>query len=812
MLATRLHRAARPAAAPPAALAHLPSAVPTRAGPPPAITGLDEVLTALLVDAHPTPTAGRRPLQGVYADVDATCALSDEATAALCTRVHTRLKRSVEALFHTLGPPPPRTDRAACAQWATQLGALWTTCAARLECVAQLLAPLTTSAWYGAHAPPSLDAVCFAHLARQVRSAPHAQDVFIQGVVQLADEVRREAGTDGQAREGQGAADGTGAADATEGLDTTEASDATEATDAINATEATNTTNATNATNAPNTPATPTATIHALLTLGTRMDLGEALHAALRTDARTYATDLATDVYTAAGADADAKHIAAGLPRLAACLARERQWAPWLYGASDAAAVVDAMQTTLVTEHVDALVRAVPVLLDGAAHGALAQVYRLLRDADALGALRTAFATYVHDAGVRIVRGPEDTLIAALLGLIEAMQRVVRVCFASDAAMTYAMRDSFEACVNAAGSKLAELLARFADAKLRAGNKAMTDAEMDACMTQVLALFRFLRDKDMFEEFYKRCFARRLLLSRSASDDAERAMLLKLKDECGPDFTAQLETMLKDVQLSDGLMAAYADRRTGAPFDFEASVLTQAHWPTFPDTPVALPAPLQAELARFEAFYHTCHSGRALHWRHALGFFLLTADLGAAGTRELHVSTFQAAVLLAFNRVPRGAAVPYAALAEATQLPPAELRRTLQSLACGPIPTRVLRKHPQGRDVNDTDTFTVNEALKNERRRIRINQIQHKDTREEQRSTEQRVFIDRELLLQAAAMRVLKARKTIAHAELTTEVVHQIKNRFAVDAAELKRAFERLIEKDCMERVEGQRGVYRYIT
>ena len=31
------------------------------------------------------------------------------------------------------------------------------------------------------------------------------------------------------------------------------------------------------------------------------------------------------------------------------------------------AAVVDAMQTTLVTEHVDALVRAVPVLLDGAA-------------------------------------------------------------------------------------------------------------------------------------------------------------------------------------------------------------------------------------------------------------------------------------------------------------------------------------------------------------------------------------------------------------------------------------------------------------
>ena len=35
-------------------------------------------------------------------------------------------------------------------------------------------------------------------------------------------------------------------------------------------------------------------------------------------------------------------------------------------------------------------------------------------------------------------------------------------------------------------------------AKLRAGNKIMSDAELEACMTQVLALFRFMHDKDMF--------------------------------------------------------------------------------------------------------------------------------------------------------------------------------------------------------------------------------------------------------------------------------------------------------------------------
>ena len=44
-------------------------------------------------------------------------------------------------------------------------------------------------------------------------------------------------------------------------------------------------------------------------------------------------------------------------------------------------------------------------------------------------------------------------------------------------------------------------------------------------------MFRFLHDKDKFERYYKNHLARRLLYSRSASDDAERGMVAKLKVE-----------------------------------------------------------------------------------------------------------------------------------------------------------------------------------------------------------------------------------------------------------------------------------------
>merc|ERR1719348_996703 len=66
-----------------------------------------------------------------------------------------------------------------------------------------------------------------------------------------------------------------------------------------------------------------------------------------------------------------------------------------------------------------------------------------------------------------------------------------------------------------------------------------------------MILFRFLQEKDAFEEYYKRHLARRLLNQKSASDDSEKMMISKLKSECGCQFTSKLEGMFKDMTLSN---------------------------------------------------------------------------------------------------------------------------------------------------------------------------------------------------------------------------------------------------------------------
>lgn len=55
-----------------------------------------------------------------------------------------------------------------------------------------------------------------------------------------------------------------------------------------------------------------------------------------------------------------------------------------------------------------------------------------------------------------------------------------------------------------------------------------------------------------------------------------------------------------------------------------------------------------------------------------------------------------------------------------------ELKRTLQSLSLGKA--RVLQKAPKTKEVNDTDTFQFNKQFKHKLCRIKINQVQLKET------------------------------------------------------------------------------------
>lgn len=138
----------------------------------------------------------------------------------------------------------------------------------------------------------------------------------------------------------------------------------------------------------------------------------------------------------------------------------------------------------------------------------------------------------------------------------------------------------------------------------------------------------------------------------------------------------------------------------------------------------------------------------------------------------------------------------------------AEAIRTLQSLACAKL--RPLTKHPKGREVVPTDTFTINTSFSHPKYRVKINQVQLKETQQENKETHERVAEDRNFECQAAVVRIMKSRKTIGHQELVSETIKATMSRGVLAVADIKRNIERLIEKDYMEREDG--GLYSYVA
>jgi cullin-4 len=370
------------------------------------------------------------------------------------------------------------------------------------------------------------------------------------------------------------------------------------------------------------------------------------------------------------------------------------------------------------------------------------------------------------------------------------------------------MKESFENLINQRQNKPAEVIAKYVDSKLRAGNKESTEEELEKILDKIMVLFRFIHGKDVFEAFYKKDLAKRLLVGKSASVDAEKSMLSKLKQECGGGFTSKLEGMFKDMELSKDIMLAFkqhqAHQQHPCTVELTVNVLTMGYWPTYTPMEVGLSEEMVKYQEVFSKFYHAKHSGRKLQWQPNLGHCVLRADFGS-GRKELQVSLFQALCLLLFND---GNEFTLEEMKDATKIEIGELKRTLQSLACGKA--RVLNKIPKGKDVTEGDKFVFQDVFKHKLFRIKINQIQMKETQEENINTTERVFQDRQYQVDAAIVRIMKMRKTLTHNQLIAELFDQLK--FPVKSADLKKRIESLIDRDYMERNKETTNQYHYIA
>ncbi|KAH8402951.1 hypothetical protein KR222_000765, partial [Zaprionus bogoriensis] len=178
----------------------------------------------------------------------------------------------------------------------------------------------------------------------------------------------------------------------------------------------------------------------------------------------------------------------------------------------------------------------------------------------------------------------------------------------------------------------------------------------------------------------------------------------------------------------------------------------------------------------------------------------------------LQVSTYQMCVLLLFNNRD---VLTYDDIHQETDIPARELVRALQSLSMGKPAQRLLVRNSKTKtkDIEPSDEFYVNDAFVSKFHRVKIQTVAAKGESEpERKETRGKVDEDRKHEIEAAIVRIMKARKRMAHNLLVSDVTSQLKSRFLPSPVFIKKRIEGLIEREYLARTPEDRKVYVYLA
>jgi len=425
--------------------------------------------------------------------------------------------------------------------------------------------------------------------------------------------------------------------------------------------------------------------------------------------------------------------------------------------------------------------------------------------------MKQIISNFVHATGKEIVEHPDNEkkpniFVQALINLKDKYDNILEKAFGNDKHFIVTVNQSFESFINN-HSRSPEFISLFIDEKLRRGLKGATEDEVEDTLKKVMVLFKFIQEKDIFEKYYKQHLAKRLLLGNSVSDDAEKGMISKLKTECGYQFTNKLEGMFNDMRSSATMMESYKDflrSQDANSIDINVSVLTTGFWPTQTSTQYTLPQEVMAGCKMFENYYLSNHTGRKLTWQTNMG----TAELRAffpSKKHELNISTAMMCILLQFATQDN---LTFNQLKDETNIPVPDLKRNLFTLCCNQY--KILLKEPRNKNFLPDDVFSFNSQFKSKLIRVKVKPVS--DAENQRKVIKTKVAEDRKLLIEAAIVRVMKARNKVNHNNLVSEVIQQLSSRFQPHVNVIKKRIESLIDREYLERDSNDRKTYVYLA
>lgn len=560
----------------------------------------------------------------------------------------------------------------------------------------------------------------------------------------------------------------------------------------------------------------------------------------------------------------------------------------------------ETLNTVLIKNHVQKLENEFIALLDTRDNDQISALYNLMqRDFTLLPKLSLVYQEYVkntgeneisqllstHKAAIMKSDGannsnnkklalaaahslPPKDYIKKLLEVYHLFRNITTKCFSNDTLFTKALDNACKSYINInefalpegsprnATSKTSEMLAKYSDQLLKKSTKA--EISKDMSIDDIMAIFKFLTDKDAFESYYRRLFAKRLIHGTSTSAESEESVIQRLQSENSLEYTGKITKMFQDVRLSKLLEEdfslvvrsneSYNNAENTIP-ELQPFILAENMWPfTYQDIEFNLPKELNESYQKLEEMYINKHNGRVLKWLWPLCRGELVADIGKAGREPFifTVTIFQMSILLLFNdknvitleeiqektnlslQNIAASMVPFIKFKLVQQLPPGLenlIKSDTQFKIASPYKAIKTNINFAGSVKNDILNALSNSTDANIQRILNSgntngnnggddfnNGASNNDSNlTENEKLEKELITERQIFLEACIVRIMKAKRKSPHSMLVNECIAQSHQRFNAKVSMIKRAIDSLIEKGYLQRCDDGES-YAYLA
>lgn len=503
------------------------------------------------------------------------------------------------------------------------------------------------------------------------------------------------------------------------------------------------------------------------------------------------------------------------------------------------------LEDTLIRNFAQQMVAELPRYLTNSLSTEIGILYSLMKRINNIQLMADMFEEFLLKNGQTAISGLDDEnpdkFMAAVLGVYNDSNRILRDHFKSDVLFVAAFDKAHRTFINTnsitAASKrpgvTASILSKYSDAVLRGSIKVSNigtnqdtnnkDDDVEIQLENIMNIFKYLEDKDIYQKFYSKYLAKRLITNKIISEEAENSMVSKLKSLCGMEYTARFQTMTKDLTSSRELVAKYKLSTQGkntSASGFDILVLTSGSWPiqATPASELILPVELLNFANLFTAFYLGNSQGRKLTWLHNMSYGDLTANYikSPDGKRTKYVfqaSGIQMVILLAFNQ---SESLSLTDLEQTTGIKPDQLKPQMELL----VKMKILKQQKSAEPTNGTTThvaaaspvFTLNTKYSYKKLKVNINQPIKSEVAAESSELVKSAEEDRTFAIQATIVRIMKSRNVLTHALLVAETITQCSKYFTPKVPAIKKNIDLLIEKEYIKRSEGKRDEYTYVA